>query len=237
MTEDTKPPQWIVDKAEKITAAYGYPDEEQFLQAAIIEAMQEAGREVAFYFAGQSSATVPSDERAAFEAHFATLDHSTTQDAWGRPVHVYPVVAALWDGWQARAVLALAAPAVQAEPVNLPDLPKAFKVVSPSASEPYGLFTARQMIEYRLATPAAQSAEQPDPTNEEKVLFWMREAQEAWMREREAQVFRKGFTTFSVRDDLASEAQRALDAISQSAAAVEPKPEQVKGMDSTMGGL
>lgn len=33
-------------------------------------------------------------------------------------------------------------------PAPVPPLPKAFLVVNPPDSEPYGLFTAKQMIEY-----------------------------------------------------------------------------------------
>lgn len=50
-----KPPQWIYDRAQEIVSRYfdqriGTHGEKR---QAIIEAMQEAGREVAFYFAGQ----------------------------------------------------------------------------------------------------------------------------------------------------------------------------------------
>jgi hypothetical protein len=93
-----------------------------------------------------SSATVPSDEQIK----------DSYRDLFGRSAPDYIVEFA-------RAVLALAAPAVQ---------------------EPFKPDWAgyRQGVEDGMAE--AQSAE---PTNEEKVLFWMREAQEAWMREREAQ--------------------------------------------------
>jgi hypothetical protein len=64
-----------------------------------------------------------SDERASFEAHFKHLDHSTTKDAWDRPVYVYPIVCALWDGWQARAALASAAASGEASGVQEAEAP------------------------------------------------------------------------------------------------------------------
>lgn len=48
-------------------------------------------------------------------------------------------------------------PLPAAEPIGLPNLPKPFRVEQPKYGEPYGLFSARQMVEYRLAPPAAPS--------------------------------------------------------------------------------
>ncbi|QFZ84561.1 hypothetical protein GFK26_18200 [Variovorax paradoxus] len=36
---------------------------------------------------------------------------------------------------------------------SLPDLPKPFRVEQPQNHEPFGLFTGKQMIEYRLSKP------------------------------------------------------------------------------------
>lgn len=40
--------------------------------------------------------------------------------------------------------------------MNIPNLPKAFVVITPGNSEPYGLFSAKQMIAYRLEDQPSQ---------------------------------------------------------------------------------
>ena len=54
---DTRPPQWMLDRAYDISRiGSGFPgvERQEKIRAAIIEAMQDAGREVAFYFAAQA---------------------------------------------------------------------------------------------------------------------------------------------------------------------------------------
>jgi len=66
-----KLPQWMAERAEKITRAAESPN--GGLYAAIIEAMQEAGREVAFYFAGQSAPTPTAAEAQGVPSEFAAF--------------------------------------------------------------------------------------------------------------------------------------------------------------------
>jgi hypothetical protein len=117
MQNEPKVPQWIVDVSAAIADkhASGNP----YLQADIIRAMQDAGREVAFYFAATpkrefvagmppepSSATVPSDE------HLIKLSQMLWEQ--GHISDLSRDTAVIFG----RAVLALAAPAAQPRPLG-----------------------------------------------------------------------------------------------------------------------